>query len=55
MAAGLAHDSETKRKPRIRVAILGACFMCCVAAACLTLGQAWIARRRFEAEEEEYN
>jgi hypothetical protein len=39
LAVGLAHDAEGKRKPRIRVAVLGACFMCCIAASCLTLSR----------------
>ncbi|MEN7973463.1 MAG: O-antigen ligase family protein [Verrucomicrobiota bacterium] len=39
LAAGMAYDAEIKRKPRIRVAVFGACFMCCIAASCLTLSR----------------
>lgn len=39
LAAGLAHDAEIKRKPRIRVAVWGVCFLCCIAASCLTLSR----------------
>ncbi len=39
LAAGLAHDAEIKRKPRIRVAVWGACFLCCIVASFLTLSR----------------
>lgn len=39
LAAGLACDSEMKRKPRIRVAVFGVCFFCCMVASCLTLSR----------------
>jgi hypothetical protein len=39
LAAGLAHDADIKHKPRIRVAVWGACFLCCIAASFLTLSR----------------
>lgn len=39
LAAGLAHDAEVKRKPRVRLVVWGACFMCCIVASCLTLSR----------------
>jgi len=39
LAVGLAHDAEIKHKPRIRIVVWGACFLCCIAASCLTLSR----------------
>lgn len=51
LAAGLAHDAEVKRKPRIRVAVFFGCFLCCIAACCLTLSRfgAFVALIQFSA------